>query len=539
MRFEIAPELRSRTITVAAILTVSLITGGWLIVRGARDTRATPAEAERLFDQVFAHIDRFYVDSVGQQLLYRKAVDGMLYELEDPYTTLLAPDKLGRLNEATSGNYAGVGIQVDVRDGWLVVITPALGSPAERAGIQPGDRITEIDGHSAKGWTLEEATKIFRGPAGTKLSLRVERPGVVSSIPYTLTRMPLHQSAVRRTAMLPNGVGYIDLKAFSDSTTREMSRSINALEAKGMKALVLDMRSNPGGLLDQGLSVSDLFLGAGQRIVSLRGRSPGVNRDYTDSTAQRWPGLPLVILVDGRSASAAEIVAGALQDHDRALIVGEPTYGKGSAQTIVPVGDAGGLKITTARWYTPAGRSISKRAERDDSDTPPADTKPKPYKTDGGRVVYGGGGITPDVIVTDSALLRQSRILQVALGRKAGSFRDVLTEYALAFKARGGISSPEFAVTPAMLDDVYKKLTDRGVDIPRMIFDEASPLVAQLLANDIARFVFGPEAEFRRRVASDKAIAVALDLMSGVRSEAALLDRATARQKAQTEPATQ
>ena len=383
MKLDIAPELRSRTMTVAAILTASLVTGGWLIVRGTRTTTATPAEAERLFDQVFAHIEKFYVDSVGQPMLYRKAVEGMLYELEDPYTTLLAPDKLGRLNETTSGNYAGVGIQVDVRDGWLVVITPMPGSPADRAGIQPGDRITEIDGHSAKGWTLEEATKVFRGAAGTKLSLRVERPGVGAPIPYTLTRIPLHQSAVRRIAMLPNGVGYIDLKAFSDSTTREMTRSINALEAKGMKSLVLDMRSNPGGLLDQGLSVSDLFLGAGQRIVSLRGRSPGANRDYSDSTAQRWPGLPLIILVDDRSASAAEIVAGALQDHDRALIVGEPTYGKGSAQTIVPLGDAGGLKITTARWYTPAGRSISKRAERDDSDVSPADAKPKPFKTDG------------------------------------------------------------------------------------------------------------------------------------------------------------
>lgn len=539
MRLNVAPELRSRTITVAAILTVSFVTGGWLIARGAKDTMATPAEAERLFDEVFAHLDKFYVDSLGQQTLYRKAVDGMLYELEDPYTTLLPPDKLGRLNETTSGNYAGVGIQVDVRDGWLVVITPAPGSPAERAGIQPGDRITEIDGRSAKGWTLEEATKVFRGAAGTKLSLRVERPGVVLPIPYTLTRLPLHLSAVRRIAMLPNGVGYIDLKAFSDSTTTEMTRSIDALESKGMKSLVLDMRSNPGGLLDQGLSVSDLFLGAGQRIVSLRGRSPGVNRDYADSTAQRWPGLPLVILVDGRSASAAEIVAGALQDHDRALIIGEPTYGKGSAQTIVPVGDAGGLKITTARWYTPSGRSISKRAERDDSDVSPEDTKPKPYKTDGGRTVYGGGGITPDVVAIDSTLVRQSRVLQAALGRKAGLFRDVLTDYALSLKAHGGFSSAQFSVTPAMLDDVYKQLTARGVDVPRMIYDEASPLVSQLLANDIARFVFGPDAEFRRRVASDKAIAVALDLLSGIRSEPALLDRATARQKAQAEPATQ
>ena len=275
---------------------------------------------------------------------------------------MLPPDKLGRFSEATSGNYAGVGLQVDVRDDWLIVIAPTPGSPAERAGVQPGDRIVEIGGRSTKDWTLDEAMKAFRGPAGTTLTIKIERPGVLAQIPLSLTRRPLHQSAVRRIAMLPNGVGYIDLKAFSDSTTRELTGGVNALVQGGMKSLVLDLRSNPGGLLGQGLSVSDMFLGRGDKIVSLRGHSPGVNRDYVDSTAQRWPALPLIVLVDDKSASAAEIVAGALQDHDRALIIGEPTYGKGSAQTIIPLGNVGGLKITTAKWYTPAGRSISKAA---------------------------------------------------------------------------------------------------------------------------------------------------------------------------------
>lgn len=536
---DIAPGLRSRTLTVAALLVASLVTGGWLIVRGTHDGTATPAEAERLFGQVLSHVDRFYVDSVGRPLLYRKAVDGMLYELEDPYTALLAPDKLGRLTEATSGNYAGVGIQVDVRDGWLVVIAPMPGSPAERAGIQPGDRIVEIGGESAKGWTLEEATKAFRGAAGTALSLRVERPGVVVPLPYTLVRKPLHQSAVRRTAMLPNGIGYIDLKAFSDSTTREVSRSVNALLARGMKSLVLDLRSNPGGLLDQGLSVSDLFLSSGQRIVSLRGRAPGVSRDYADTTAQRWPALPVVVLVDDKSASAAEIVAGALQDHDRALIVGEPTYGKGSAQTIVPLGPVGGLKITTARWYTPSGRSISRPVDRDDGDDRAAPKVAPRYRTDGGRIVFGGGGISPDLVVSDSALERATRILQTALGRKVGQFRDAITDYALAIKGRGEIGSPQFQVTPAMLDEVWKRMVARGVDIPRMTYDESSQLVSELLAYDIARFVFGPDAEFRRRVANDRVIAVALELATGVTSESALLDRAAARQKAQRDPGTE
>jgi carboxyl-terminal processing protease len=525
--------------TVAGVLIVSLVTGGWLIVRGTRSGETTPAEAERLFNQVMRHVSRYYVDSVASAQLYRKAVDGMLYELEDPYTTLLPPDKLGRLNETTSGNFAGVGIQVDVRDGWLVVIAPLPGSPAERAGVQPGDRIIEIEGRPAKGWTLEEATKAFRGNSGTSLSFRVERPGLLVSIPYTLVRRELHQNAVRRVAMLPNAVGYVDLKAFSDSTTRELTRSINALLSKGMKSLVLDLRSNPGGLLNQGLGVADLFLGQGQRIVSLKGRQPGVNRDFNDTTAQRWPKLPLVVLVDDRSASAAEIVAGALQDHDRAVVVGEPTYGKGSAQTIVPLGSVGGLKITTARWYTPAGRSISKQVPREDSDDQTAQKSPQRFRTDAGRVVYGGGGISPDLIVTDSAAARQLRVFQTALGRKVGQFRDAVTDYALSLKARRDALTPKFTVTPDMLEEVWRRMVARGVEIPRMTYDESSHVVSQLLAYDIARFVFGPEAEFRRRVAADKAIAVALELATGVTSEATMLERASAKQAAQRSTGTE
>jgi carboxyl-terminal processing protease len=465
-------------------------------------------------------------------MLYRKAVDGMLYELGDPYTALLAPDKFGRLTETTSGNYAGVGIQTDVRDGWLVVIAPVVGSPAERAGIEPGDRIIEINGRSAHGWTLEEATAAFRGKPGTWISIRVERPGIAAPIPYRLIRRPLHQSAVRRVAMLPNGVGYIDVKAFSDSTTRELTRSVNELLRRGVRSVVLDLRGNPGGLLEQGLSVSDLFLGRGQRIVSLRGRTANANRDYLDSTAQRWPALPLVVLVDDKSASASEIVAGALQDHDRAVLVGEPTYGKGSAQTIIPLGPPGGLKITTARWYTPSGRSIARRAARDEDDEAPSPQRRERYLTDGKRVVYGGGGIAPDVIVSDSAISEETRMLQAALGRKVGVFRDALTDYALSLKVKGGTTA-EFSVTPEMLEELWKRMVARGIDMPRSIYDESSRVVSHLLTYDIARYVFGPEMEFRRRVADDRAIAIALELATGVRTQRQLLEKATARQKKQ------
>ena len=531
---DLRPGMPSRTITVAAVLVSAIITGGWLIERGTRSgATATPAEAARLFGNVFNKISRSYVDSIDAAAMYRKAVDGMLYELEDPYTSLLAPDKLGQLSETTSGNYAGIGIQVDVRDGWIVVIAPTPGSPAERAGVQPGDRIAEVDGKSAKDWTLEEAMKSFRGKAGTSVALRIERPGMIAAIPLTLQRQPLHQSAVRRIAMLPNGVGYIDLKAFSDSTERELTRAMNALVLQGAKSVILDLRSNPGGLLEQGTRVADLFLDKSQRIVSLRGRTPEANRDFTDSSAQKWPTLPLTVLVDDRSASAAEIVAGALQDHDRAVIIGEPTYGKGSAQTIIPLGAEGGLKITTSRWYTPSGRSISKRMERDDSDAEPTpDLKPK-FKTDAGRVVYDGGGITPDVLESDSAYMGTARMLQGALGRKVGIFRDALTDYALSLKVGKTVASAQFDVTPAMLDEVWKRMVARGVVMDRGVFDESASVVKLLLSYDIARYVFGPDAEFRRRVASDHSIATALNLATGAASQGALLDRAMARQQQQ------
>lgn len=532
---DINPGRRSRTVTVGALLMLSLVTGGWLLERGTRGGPVTTtAQAAHLFDDVFSHISRNYVDSLPTSSMYRMAVDGMLYELEDPYTSLLAPDKLGRLNETTSGNYAGIGVQVDVRDGWIVVIAPTAGSPAERAGIQPGDRVVEVDGRSTQGWTLEDATKAFRGNAGTSIAMRIERPGLLASIPLTLMRSPLHQSAVRRVAMLPNGVGYIDLKAFSDSSDRELSNSVRALLSRGAKSLIIDLRSNPGGLLEQGTRVADLFLDKGQRIVSLRGRTPEANRDFTDSTAERWPTLPLTILVDEKSASAAEIVAGALQDHDRAVILGEPTYGKGSAQSIIPLGADGGLKITTARWFTPSGRSISKRLDRDDSesDVPPGSAR-KRYRTASGRIVYDGGGITPDVIESDSAYTEQVRDLQGVLGRKVGSFRDALTDYALSLKATRGVSSPQFTISQEMLDEVWKRMVARGVVMDRSIYDESAPVVRQLLTYDIARYVFGPESEFKRRVANDRAIATALEIATGAASQKALLDRAEARQKQQ------
>jgi carboxyl-terminal processing protease len=524
---------RSRTLIVAGTMLGALVTGGWLLQRGAHTGTFTTYEGARLYESVFRRIQADFVDSVADSALYRKSVDGMLYELRDPYSAFLPPDRFARLNETTSGNYAGLGVEVDLRDGWLIVVAPLAGGPAERAGIQPGDRIIEIGGRSTKGWTNEEASKVLRGKPGTLLSLKVERPGITTPIELRLERTIIHQSAVRRNALLADAVGYIDLKAFSDSTANELTNAIGSLLSRGMKTLVLDLRTNPGGLLTQGVRVTDLFLNPGQRIVSMRGRVADANREYSDTAKQRWPDLPLMVLVDGRSASAAEIVAGALQDHDRAVIIGQPTYGKGSAQSVIPFGDQGGLKITTARWFTPAGRSITRLQPSDDEeDAPPA--KKERFRTDGGRVVYGGGGITPDVIAGDSALPTAETDFLRALGAQTGHFRDAITDYALYLKANHVITTQDFVVTPAMREEVWNRMRARGIDIPRAVFDEAQPLVERQLAFEIARYVFGSDAEFRRRASADKVLQKALELARGAQSERDLLRRATAKAAADT-----
>ncbi|MDP9204965.1 MAG: S41 family peptidase [Gemmatimonadota bacterium] len=521
-------SVRARTVIVAGTLLGAIVTGGWWLQRGSSIGTFTAYEGAQLFESVFRRIQNEYVDTVSDSALYRKSVDGMLYELRDPYSTFLPPDRFARLNETTSGNYAGLGVEVDLRDGWLIVVAPLPGGPAERAGLQPGDRIIEIGGKQTKGWTNEEASKVLRGKPGTSVTLKLERPGIATPLELTVQRTTIHQSAVRRASLLGEGVGYIDLKAFSDSTAKELNGAITSLLARGMKTLVIDLRTNPGGLLNQGVRVSDLFLDPGQKIVSMRGRLPEANREYADTAKQRWAKLPLLVLVDSRSASAAEIVAGALQDHDRAVIIGTPTYGKGSAQSVISFGPEGGLKITTARWFTPAGRSIARQLPADDDSGDPAAMKRERFHTDAGRTVYGGGGITPDVIAGDSTTPPAEGNLLRALGAKAGQFRDAVTDYALYLKATRAVGSPDFIVTPAMREEVWQRMKARGVEIPREVYDAGEPLVSRVIAFDIARYVFGGEAEFQRRASVDKPLQKALELARGARTERDLLKKVTA-----------
>lgn len=521
--------MKSKGVLAAAVLSSALVSGGWLIERGGRAAPPDAASAARLFDEVLLHVRRDYVDTLADSSLYRRAVAGVVRELHDPHSTFLDPKRLDRLDESTTGQYGGVGIQIDVRDSGITVIATLPATPAERAGIATGDRIVEIDGKPTRGLTTEEALKALRGPAGSTVRLSVERPGLATRLPFTLVRARIEMNPVRHAVLLPHGVGYVDLAVFSASAAADLSRAVDSLRSVGARSLVLDLRGDPGGLLDQGVGVADLFLDAGQRIVSTRGRSVEEDREFADHSPQRFANMPLVVLTDSSTASASEIVAGALQDHDRALLVGTTTYGKGSAQRVFRL-EGGALKLTTALWYTPSGRSINRpRAANDDdgSDARPADTtraRPR-YTTDAGRVVLGGGGIVPDVEVARRPTTKAERELQAALGDKLPKFRDAIVDYALSIKASHTVTSPSFIVTPAMRDDLYRRLDSRGVKVPRTVYDSATPFVTQILGGQIARYAFGSRAEFMRGLRDDRALTKAVALLDGVTSPKALLER--------------
>jgi len=521
--------MRSRAIVVAAVLSSALVSGGWLMEHegGARAPLDANAGA-RLFDEVLAHVRRDYVDTLPDSLLYRKAVTGVLGELHDPHTVFLDQRRLSRLDESTSGHYAGVGIQMDVRDSGITVVATLHATPAEQAGIAAGDRIVEIDGKSARGLTAEEAMKTLRGPAGSKVSVVVERPGVTAPLAFALTRRDILVNPVQHALLFPDSVGYVDLTVFSSDAASDLSHAIDSLRSRGARALVLDLRGNPGGLLDQGIGVADLFLDAGQPIVSTKGRSADENRSFADRAPQRWGTMPLVVLADSGTASASEIVAGALQDHDRALVVGTATYGKGSAQRVFRIRD-GAVKLTTALWYTPSGRSINHTRggdAADDDDVVKADSAKRPeFKTDAGRTVLGGGGIVPDVLVPNRAPTKYDKALQEALGANVPKFRDAMVDYAISLKASRSVTSPDFEVTPQMRDELYRRLQSRRIVVDRAVYDSAQSLVNRALGGQITRFVFGTQAEYARTLREDAGLAKARELLRGASTPGQLVRR--------------
>ena len=352
--------MRSKKTLILAIVIVglALLVGATLRTAEAIEDLSSDAYSSlKLFSRALAVIESKYVEEVEMKKLVYGAIHGMLQTL-DPHSAFLEPDFFKELTVDTTGQFGGLGIEISIKDGYIAVIAPIDGTPAAEAGIQAGDLIVKIEGKTTKGMNLMDAVKLLRGEPGSKVTISVWRKGLVKPDPVTITRAVIKVESVKHHALEP-GYGYIKLSQFNANTARNLEKSLRTLAADpaGLQGLVLDLRNNPGGLLDQAGKVADKFISSGL-IVYTKGRIPTQDLRLSASKAGTHPNFPMVVIINSGSASASEIVAGALQDHKRAIIVGKPSFGKGSVQTILRLDDGSGIKLTTSKYFTPNGRDI-------------------------------------------------------------------------------------------------------------------------------------------------------------------------------------
>lgn len=518
-----------KTLIALAIVATPILVGGFVI-----QERAT-RDGVRLFEQVMSVVGDRFVDSVSASVLYEKAARGLLRELKDPYTELYTPKQLEAFNTTTGGFYGGVGMLIEEQEGSIIISKVYPHTPAEEAGIHEGDRIIQVDTSSTRGWRIDQVSSRLKGEPGTKVTAKFARPGWTEPISATFTRRIIRIPAVPFGIMLDGKIGYVPVQNFNETSTPELAQQIIRLQNEGAKGLVLDLRDNPGGFLDQALEMSNLFIARGQEILSVRDRQ-GIAELHKAERDPVAPRLPLVILTNAYSASASEIVAGALQDHDRALIVGTTSFGKGLVQSVYRLDGGYAIKLTTGKWYTPSGRSIQReRKLLDDGqfvevrpDTIEADsvrkTRPR-FKSDAGRVVYGGGAITPDLIVPPDTLTSAEQKVARVLGAKGQDTYITLYDFAFARKA---VVKPDFAVTPAMRDEFYEKLQKKGVVVDRKDWDAAQDYITRLIDLRVSRLAFGDSTAKRREAKDDNQLMKALELLRKGQSQHDLFALASA-----------
>jgi len=530
-------QLKRSVWVPAAVGLLAMVTGGWLLQQG---TQGNVYLKQRILQDVIRTVSDRYVDQIDPANLYDLAVEGMLERLGDPHSTLLRPEDYSDLRLQTTGDYGGLGIRIDEKDGWVTVVQTLPSTPADRAGLRPGDRLVEVDGESMRGWTSDHAATVLRGPKGSAVDLKIARVGVDKPIPVRIVRDDIHVQYVIGFMYEP-GIGYILQSQFSAKSADEILRLVDSLSHEGMRALILDLRDNPGGLLDEGVAVSDLFLKSGSEVVETRSRIADQNERYYAEQRPIDPGLPVVVLVNRYSASASEIVAGALQDHDRALVVGEPTFGKGSVQTLYPLPGGNYLKLTTARWYTPSGRSIHREATDlhilamrgiapVELTQVPDSAGAQVYYTDSGRRVFGGGGITPDLNVSSDTLTRVERDFRNSLGEQLAAYSDAVFGFAVEYVDDHPELRPDFEVTGAMLDQLYAWLNANDIETDRELFDGTRRVIARELGINLATVAFDEVTSLRRRLVLDRQLETAAELLREGRTQEQLFSLAETRQ---------
>lgn len=474
--------------------------------------------------EVLQTVDKLYVEEVDAEKLVDGAIHGLLKEL-DPHSIFISKDRIQEITEQFDGEFEGIGIEFIVHDKYPVIVSPIADSPSERVGLRSGDRIVEIEGEAIYGLTEDGVREKLLGPKGTRVTIQILRPGIEAPFDVTIVRdkIPIH--SVTAAFLLDTQTGYIRVGRFARTTNDEFEAALRQLQQKGMKRLVLDLRGNSGGYLDQAVEMVDYFLPGEKRIVYTRGRIRSSNEDYYSSGEPAFPRLPLIVLINHGSASASEIVAGALQDWDRGLIVGETSFGKGLVQHQVALKDGSAIRVTIARYYTPSGRLIQRSykggletyiADGYDDYDPNVDADDragKPiYTTHAGRKVFGGGGISPDIIIK-SPMLAVSTIKLI----QEQAFFDYGSDYASRHPKLGRDFErfrKTFFVDSEIIEEFLALVQQRGLDVSKAELDGDLAFVKRRLKSEIARHLWSSRQYRQVEAAADVQVKQALQHFS-------------------------
>lgn len=524
-------QRRSRLLTALLLLAAATLVGGAVGERVLASPERDHPSLDEYVD-ILTTLSEWAPEAVPPDKFVYASIHGMLSRL-DPHTAFLEPEDYAAMKEKQQGSFFGLGIQIQKRMGRITVIAPMEGTPAYKLGIRAGDVITHIEDEEIReDASTDEVVRKLRGPKGTQVTITIRRMGIDEPIRMTITRAEIPTLSVPYAFLLGPDVGYILLRDFTHTSSRELSAALEKLTKQGMKKLLLDLRGNPGGVLEQAVDVADIFLPKGSKIVYTRGRTPSSSQEFYAPGEGKRLDDPLIVLINRGSASASEIVAGAIQDHDRGLLIGQRTWGKGLVQSVYSLPYGAGLALTTARYYTPSGRWIQRDysdllayVNPEDPDAEPnnhSDEPPRklgqPFYTDAGRTVYAAGGVSPDVLVKNNW---DSKLLAQLLARYA------FFNFATAWLAKHPETKEDLVVTPTLREEFFRfveasKFSSAEELQRRWNEDSNRSLIDLAIRIEIANGKLGLEAGRRIQTNGDAQIQKALTLFDEAARIAAL-----------------